>query len=435
MTWRAPRTWTAGEMVTDIILNQHLRDQLSSLKTEHFATQAFRGLTLSTHPSLYLSGSQVLLDHADEIVMDDGTRVGPWGHLTANIAVIGAGGLDTGAEAASTWYEVYAIRKSTDGTRALLLHAAPNPNAIEESGGTNANYGHLFRDVTARQRLAQGFQVDITKTYSRVHMHCARVGTISGAVWLTIEADASGAPSGTPLATSDVRAMNGAPTTFVLVSFNFRGGVALTAGTTYHIVIHSDVVVNASNHLGILADSANTYARGALQQWNGTAWSAASAGDLIFSLHHEIGTATPTMPSGYDQRALVGYVFNDASSNFSPFLACNRHVFSVAGSFQDSGAVTFTALFHCTNALPPTKGAVLVDVAGYSSVANDVVVIAGAPHGYTAAVQITQGRQIHLPAVNTEYQAGLIVTTQQILYVARVLGTGNVQARVKGYIW
>ena len=41
--------------------------------------------------------------------------------LTADITVSGANGLDTGSEAASTWYSVWAIAKSSDGTAASLL--------------------------------------------------------------------------------------------------------------------------------------------------------------------------------------------------------------------------------------------------------------------------------------------------------------------------
>lgn len=33
--WRTPRTWLTGENVTDVMLNQHIRDQLSALKNDH----------------------------------------------------------------------------------------------------------------------------------------------------------------------------------------------------------------------------------------------------------------------------------------------------------------------------------------------------------------------------------------------------------------
>lgn len=41
--------------------------------------------------------------------------------LTADITASGANGLDGGAEAGNTWYYVWAIRKSSDGTKAALL--------------------------------------------------------------------------------------------------------------------------------------------------------------------------------------------------------------------------------------------------------------------------------------------------------------------------
>jgi hypothetical protein len=89
------------------------------------AAGVFRGLHLRTSPNADVAATTVTLLRADEIVSDDGY---PWSVTTPLSAVIsssGAGGLDTGAEAASTWYEIYAIRKSSDGTKNLLLHKAP----------------------------------------------------------------------------------------------------------------------------------------------------------------------------------------------------------------------------------------------------------------------------------------------------------------------
>lgn len=56
----------------------------------------------------------------DELITDSGTRITS-GSLSAAITTSGANGLDTGAEASGTWYYIWVIRKSSDGTVALLL--------------------------------------------------------------------------------------------------------------------------------------------------------------------------------------------------------------------------------------------------------------------------------------------------------------------------
>jgi hypothetical protein len=63
---------------------------------------------------------------ADELVLEDasGNQVAIASfNKTANIATSGAAGLDTGAEASSTWYYVWAIAKA-DGTQSILLSTA-----------------------------------------------------------------------------------------------------------------------------------------------------------------------------------------------------------------------------------------------------------------------------------------------------------------------
>src|SRR5574338_87071 len=84
-----------------------------------------QGLQLQTHRDSDVAATQVELVNVDSIIMDDGTELrndnGEWSGKIADITVAGAGGLDTGAVASNTWYEIYAIAKE-DGTRSLLLH-------------------------------------------------------------------------------------------------------------------------------------------------------------------------------------------------------------------------------------------------------------------------------------------------------------------------
>lgn len=61
---------------------------------------------------------------ADEIVVEDSSgarKILKTVSVSADIAVAGANGLDTGAEAASTWYNIWVIHNPTAGTTAGLL--------------------------------------------------------------------------------------------------------------------------------------------------------------------------------------------------------------------------------------------------------------------------------------------------------------------------
>lgn len=70
---------------------------------------------------VYTSATTVTVT-ADAITLSDGTnqrQLTAWNH-TGVITTAGLGGLDTGAEAASTWYHIWAIAKA-DGTQGIVL--------------------------------------------------------------------------------------------------------------------------------------------------------------------------------------------------------------------------------------------------------------------------------------------------------------------------
>src|SRR3989338_7937192 len=118
-------------------------------------SEDFKGLSLRTSPNADVAATTVVLDHADEIVMDTGNRVATWDDLSAIITTSGAGGLNTGAEAASTWYEIYAIRKSSDGTKNLLLHRAKDYFLDEDQSTSDASSEEIRKSSTTRTSVAQ----------------------------------------------------------------------------------------------------------------------------------------------------------------------------------------------------------------------------------------------------------------------------------------
>lgn len=74
---------------------------------------------------------------ADELVLEDvdGNQfLIESFNKTVNIATAGIGGLDTGSEASSTWYYVFAVAKS-DGTQDIVLSLADDVASLTFSGG------------------------------------------------------------------------------------------------------------------------------------------------------------------------------------------------------------------------------------------------------------------------------------------------------------
>lgn len=331
--WTTPISWPYGMQVTEGILNQQVRDNLLHLKESLAGLGGnFTNLRLSTHPDADLAATTVQLRHADNIVMNDGVGVADWNLITANVTLSGAGGLSTGAEGASLWYGIYAIRKSTDGTRNLLLHLDPQwrPNA----GNLTSNGAQNFRETSSLQKVAQGIKfvtdLGLTAVVRDVLVQMDKVGTPTGYCWLTIETDNAGDPSGVSVADSQKIDVSLLSTSNQDVVFVFRNASPFTfvASTQYHIVWNSTVTVNASNYLQVRRQNTSVYADGALKTYNGSVWAAVVA-DAHFATVVQVDFAGPVsahLPTGYDEYTRIGWVYNNASSNFDGFTALDRRV-------------------------------------------------------------------------------------------------------------
>lgn len=312
-------------------------------------SQTFRGLTLRTHPDADVAAYKVFLDHADEIVMNDGTRVADWDNLVADITASGAGGLDTGSEGSSRWYEIHAIRKSSDGTKNLLLHRAKD-YLLDESYTTSNNVSNL-RSSSSNVKVGQTFDTDVTGPFEIADFKINRNGSPSGRVWASIYATSGGLPTGSALKTSDKIDASLVSTSAQVIRFPFRDPQTLTAGTTYAVVLEGDYAVDGANYLQIAYDTTGTYSAGAHYIYNGSAWSA-GGGDLWFNVYVTQNDTAVTMPSGYDQRALIGYVYNNSSSNLLPMRAQNKDVYQYSVAVSNV-TTTIPTLVDLAAILPP----------------------------------------------------------------------------------
>ncbi len=324
---------TVGVTMGPTFWNPQVRDNIQHLKENQSALGGFfRNVRLSSHPDVDLAAYTVQLRHADQIVMQDGVGVADWDLLSADITVSGAGGRSTGVEGTDLWYAIYAIRKSSDGTRSLLLHVDPQwrPNTANTTNNSNQN----FRDTSSNQRVAQGIQfvtdAGLNGILRDVSVTMNKVGTPTGQLWLTVESDSAGSPSGVELARSqkvDVSLLSTSSQNIVFV-FRSASPFSYTAGTQYHLVWNSSVTVNASNYLQIRQQNTSVYAGGQVKTYNGSAWAGATA-DAVFSTIVQVdfhGPVADVLPSGYDQYARIGWVYNNSASDMVKFTALNNRV-------------------------------------------------------------------------------------------------------------
>lgn len=425
-TWTTPRTWVAGELVTAAMMNTHVRDNLNSLRSEHFGVQRFRGLHLRTKLGETAKVSLVL---ADEIVMDDGTRLGGWAEQEASTGVSGAGGLDTGSLVASTWYEIYAIAKD-DGTKNLLLHRAKDYFLDEQQ--TTENNSHALRFDSSTERLAQGFQTTESGKLEFVDLALLKTSAPTGDIWVTIEADSSGSPSGTALATSVLLQPSAMATASQYHRFVFHTPATITAGTTYHIVLRGNYTTSSTNYMNWRKNTAAGYANGTLKTYNGSAW-ADTTHDAAFKVYITRNDTAVTMPTGYTKKALIGFVYSNASSNLVQFIQQDNHVHTVATTYATTSTVTIATLFDLFSLVPPRP--VRLYCVGNISVAGDRWSFFGVPNETGTAWNISAGAPALDPSGIAQVLFLPIPTEKQGVYAYRNSGTGNASLFVFAYDW
>lgn len=432
MTWTTPRTWAPGELVTATQMNTHLRDNLNSLRSESFGTQRFRGLTLRTHPDSDKHNDRVWFT-ADEVVMDDSTRLVISTPLAPSLAVSGAGGLDTGAEVISTWYEVYAIAKD-DGTQSSLLHAGKSWAPDQQF--TTVDTGRLLRiaTATATDKIAQSTILSGTGPVPFVDLLLARANTPSGNIWVTLEADSAGSPSGTPLATSDKIDASLVSTAYQAIRFVFRTMYTAMFGTTYWIVLQGDYTRSDATNINWGGAVAGGYAPGSSKEYNGTSWSStagASGLDRYFRLWRETTTAV-TMPSGYTKKCKVGHVFNESTGNLRPFEARDGLVHHNFIAFTAPVAATIPTLVDINSYVPATPVDALFGLSG--DTATDQWTLSPAPTGYDRNLGYIYWA-VETGSINILHAQAATPTDLQAIYYQRLSGAGNATFYIWGFRW
>ncbi len=444
---------STGELVTAAWLNA-IVDRVNAFLinatggiwtgTVQKVAQSFRGLNLRTHPNLLLAASNVSILKLEEAIMNDGARYLPTRSIlpmSGDITTSGAGGLDTGTEAASTWYEVYLIGKSSTGANAdlrVLLHRSKS-HSLNQSQTVFSTNSPLRFGATTHIKLAQSFQTSATGLIDFLDISLFRAGTPTGTMWVTIEASSGGNPSGTPLATSDKLDATAVSTSSQWIRFVFRGpSVTLTSGTQYFIVLQGDYATNGTDYVAWNYQATNVYANGVWYTYNGAAWSNTPTADQTFKVYVTLNDTALTMPAGYDQSLKLGYVYNNSSSNFVAFDAVDKTVrrLTSSGGANDwmASAVTYPTLFDLSAHIPP--GPVILRNIGSQTTTGSALVAGGVPDGYGTTVSLGDFGQffIHAPVANYNIALPELQTAYQGAY-AYTVGGGTAHIQLLAWAW
>jgi hypothetical protein len=303
--------------------------------------ELFYNLWIQTHYDRSGNDHQVILRSAGEIIMNDGTRTAGWLNKVVDIEVSGAGGLDVGVEEASRWYEVHAIRRSSNGDSNLLLHRASRI-VLDQSLSTTSDVGVPTRKSSGSTatKVSQSFVPDSAGPLTSVEFEVSKTGSPTGLIWVTVESDDAGFPSGSILATSRVMDVSRLPTDKARMRFLFDTNTNVALSTTYHAVYQGDYTVSDANYTTIWGLTANGYASGYASEFRGSSWAPSSAflnaEDLWFKTFVKSTPATEvTMPGGYDQRCLISYVYNDGNMRFKQYAQKNHTmVMSVSADWK-----------------------------------------------------------------------------------------------------
>jgi hypothetical protein len=401
------------------------------------ANGTFRGLFLRTHPDHDKAPFVVSLLHADEVVLDDGTAVADWNRLEADIRAAGSGGLDSGAKAPNTWYEIHAVRKRSDDVRSLLLHRAREYELDQRQLSGAAR--ERLRDAGIRTRLAQGFQIKTAGPTEFADVLISRSGAPRGSIWLSIEADdGSGSPGGQVLATSDKLDAAVLPQQAGLIRFIFRSPPLLESATPYHLVLSADFARSPANGIIWSGAAQDVYRAGVARQSDGSSWRrTAVVRDFAFRLF--VTKEGPVvLPPGFDQQTKIGYVRTGPSGELNGFVARDRRVMPLTGSGTSGFSNVVPVLFDLSGSIPP--GPIRVELTGANEIVGMRVAAQPVPMGFDArATNFSRDEGGHtsalisVPSQEQSVMLGSVVTEYQACYFFTTGGVGR--STVSSWEW
>ncbi len=180
------------------------------------------------------------------------------------------------------WRDEYPLPSGLNGISGVdVLYQQPMTGL---GTGALTSYRSLG-DVTARTRIAQGFQVQIDSLIGYIAFYMGIVGVPADNLSCVVETDLAGVPSTT--AVTNGTSGNIASTTLQVrpryVVFTFNPPMLLLEAVQYHATLRRSSAVSASNYYTVGEDNTGVYGYGRLSLYNPTTWSTVAGTGLIFA--------------------------------------------------------------------------------------------------------------------------------------------------------
>lgn len=146
-------------------------------------------------------------------------------------------------------------------------------------------------DTATHTEISQGFKPSTSADVTKVRLWLKSEGTPAGTdtVHIEIQTDASGVPSGTPVAngtSDDVDISDTITSSYSWIEFTFTTNPVLVAGTQYHIVLVGDFNVDGTNYIKWGIDDYDViYPNGSMSYYDGATWVVDTAYDAVFEVY------------------------------------------------------------------------------------------------------------------------------------------------------
>lgn len=305
--------------------------------------------------------NKVAMTRCSSLVTEGGLLVKPRQTLTCVMNSTGAGGTIATAVNNRLYELWYIFKDGIDDPLAptedaliarqyeVLLNAATNQPAAVSTQVLRAN-----SDAT---QLAQGFQTTTNGTAYLLDCGLSRSGNPSGSIWMEVQGDSGGFPSGTALAVTETHHAALVPTTETQIRLPLLAPLALVQGTQYHLVLKGDYGVSATDNISWI--TANGYASGNAARLTGVGWADQNT-DFKFTVLqvHNADSQAFSYPTDYNDRCLLGYFALNSSGNIIHQTQFNRTVSFMpitAAARISSDVATTRALHNYSTTMPAMR--------------------------------------------------------------------------------
>jgi hypothetical protein len=256
----------------------------------------------------------------------------------------------------------------------VFLRAAGWTETITETTGSidliaDDDVAHELREgASTKVRLAQQFTSGTSEVVTAAYLRLQRNGTLpAGAkVWVQIETDSAGAPSGTAVTgyvSNQVEAAHIGSSAYETVTFGFAGNPsALTDATVFHLVLYGDYTESATNNIQWSADSIGS--GGFKETWDGTTWT----DDATENMNCKIvaGTSVAYTPNTGNTTAVpsatvAAFMGDNAASGLKKPIAGARSSFKMSANIGEPliGEFEFMGLYVAPTDTAPLTGVII----------------------------------------------------------------------------